>query len=158
MLLPAGDWVRPAVLLLGASWLRVEASSMPVFESGLALAWHIRRQCCRPVLSPEHVELLSEAVVNAKPLAVGAARSPGRGAAPGVRVRQGRTRDGHMYVVVEGAHADVEEVRRSYVDRGLNAGPVRADRSGQGWFSYINPGRPDLSCGPVASRGPCGAR
>jgi len=136
---PAGDWVHPIVLLVGASWLRVDGSSMPVFDSGPALAWYIRKQSGEKALSPEEVELLSEAVANARPLApVDTPRYETGDVAPGVQVREGKTRDGRRYVVVKGTREAAEEVRRSYAGRGLNAGPLRADRSGRGWFFYLD--------------------
>lgn len=53
---------------MGASWLRIEASPVPVFESGPALAWHLRTQGRRAVLSPGQVDVLAGAVAGAAPL------------------------------------------------------------------------------------------
>lgn len=136
--LPGGDWVYPVVLLVGSSWLKVEGSSMPVFDSGIALAWHIRKQSRVQILSPAEVELLLDAVACAKPLP-GAPSRQVEPAAPGVRVREGKTRDGRRYVVVKATREIAEQVRQSYKDRGVDAGPLRADRSGDGWFFYLGP-------------------
>jgi len=64
---PAGEWVRPVILLTGTSWLRVEGSSVPVFESGAALAWHLRGQTRDAILTPAQVNMVAEAVANAGP-------------------------------------------------------------------------------------------
>ena len=65
--IPAGEWGHPVILLTGATWLRVEGSSVPVFESGAALAWHLRRQTRDTILTSAQVKLLAEAVANAGP-------------------------------------------------------------------------------------------
>lgn len=136
--LPVGDWVHPVVLLLGASWLRVDGSSMPVFDSGLGLAWYLRGQTGQEVLSAVDVELLTDAVASARPLASAAARREKETPALPVRVREGTTTDGRRYVVVRGTREGAERVWQSYVDRGENAKPLRADRSGRGWFFYVD--------------------
>lgn len=138
--LPPGDWVHPVVLLLGSSWLRVEGSSMPVFDSGIALSWQIRRQSRVEILSPAGVELLSDAIACAKPLAgAGTPSHQTKPVAHRVQVREGKTRDGRRYVVVTGTRETAERVRQSYMDRGVDAGRLRADRSGDGWFFYFGP-------------------
>jgi hypothetical protein len=136
--LTVGDWVHPVVLLVGASWLRVDGSSMPVFDSGLALAWYLRRRTGEEVLSPGDVELVAEAVAGARPFPAAAAGREKGTPASLVQVREGTTRDGRRYVVVRGGRESAEQVRRSYIDRGESAKPLRADRSGQGWFFYLD--------------------
>lgn len=56
-------WLFPVVLFTRAKWLRVEECSMPVFESGMALAWHIRRQGKNTVLRPEQIDAIAGALV-----------------------------------------------------------------------------------------------
>ncbi|MEW6573786.1 MAG: NERD domain-containing protein [Bacillota bacterium] len=61
-------WLFPVVLFTRAKWLRVEECSMPVFESGMGLAWHIRRQTKNVLLGAEQINAIAGALVDAKPL------------------------------------------------------------------------------------------
>ncbi|MEW6243722.1 MAG: hypothetical protein AB1497_05535 [Bacillota bacterium] len=98
------------VLFTRAKWLRVEEFSMPVFESGMALAWHIRRQGKNTVLRPEQVEAIAGALIGAVLLSGQGTPSGTRDIAPegaaangnpcGCRTETGKTRNGRSYVKV----------------------------------------------------------
>lgn len=66
--LPEGDWVYPLVLFTAASWLKVNGDVMPVFDSCLALAWHIRGESAGTVLTGESRRRIVDAILSAKPI------------------------------------------------------------------------------------------
>ncbi|MCL6451739.1 MAG: NERD domain-containing protein [Acetobacteraceae bacterium] len=139
--LPPGTLVHPVLLFTRAEWLRVEEGPMPVFDSGLALAWHLRSQSRHVVLNPEQVDLIAEAVASARPWTPSEAPAsrlvirPLQGEA---RVREGRTRDGRRYVTVTGSREDAEEVRQRYVREGSRPGPLQRDcQAPERWFFYL---------------------
>jgi hypothetical protein len=134
-------WLFPVVLFTRAKWLRVEEWSMPVFESGMALAWHIRRQGKNTVLRPEQVEAIAGALVSAVPLSdqgtpLGTREVPSEGAAAngnpcGYRTETGKTRNGRSYVKVYGKREDAEAVHLNYKAAGKEQGPLTSS-SGEG--------------------------
>ncbi len=146
-------WLFPVVLFTRAKWLRVEECSMPVFESGMALAWHIRRQGKNTVLRQEQLEAIAGALVRVVPLSgqgtpPGARDVPPEGAAAngnpcGCRTETGKTRNGCSYVKVYGKRDDAEEVHLNYKAAGKEPGPLKPDRFTEGaWFFYFTDGAP----------------
>lgn len=61
----------PLVLFTRCRWLKTEECFMPVFDSGTALAFWLRRQGKDRVLSPEQVDAVATAVAAAKPWEAG---------------------------------------------------------------------------------------
>lgn len=143
------SWLYPVVLFTRARWIKADGCSMPVFDSGLGLAWHMRKQTGHKVLTPEQAEAIAQAIVNARPRAEErsdlegdnhpAPESSTQDEGMALEIRTGRTRDGRSYVRIVGPREDAEKVRARYVSEGKRAGPLRADRSDLGvWFFYID--------------------
>jgi hypothetical protein len=126
---PPEALVFPVVLFTRCRWLKAEQCSVPVFDSGTALALWLRRQGKNRMLSPEQVDAVARAVVEARPWEAG--RSVGE-------VTRGRTRQGRKYVKVRGTREEAEAVRREYADRGYAVSELAADKFEAGsWFFYL---------------------
>ncbi|MBC7343684.1 MAG: NERD domain-containing protein [Clostridia bacterium] len=124
------EYVTPVVLFTRARWLKTKECSMPVFDSGAALAFWLRRQGRDRVLSPEQVEAVAAAVAEARPWEVGRT---------GVEVTRGRNRQGREYVKVRGTREEAEAIRREYAERGYVVSTLVADRfEAGGWFFYLD--------------------
>lgn len=129
--LPAApeELVCPLVLFTRCRWLKAEECSMPVFDSGTALAFYLRRQGKDRVLSPEQVDAVAAAVAEARPWE--ACRS-------GAEVTRGKNRQGREYIKVRGTREEAEAVRREYAQRGYAVSELAADKfESGGWFFYL---------------------
>lgn len=146
------ETIYPVVLFTRAKWLKANECSMPVFNSPIALAWHIRRQGKIFVYPPALVERVAEKIVNALPCH--AVENPpseldlprndpvetDKQQASGCKadVKTGRTKNGRPYVKVTGSKEDAEKVRKEYEEKGYNTGTVQKDRYTKGtWFFYL---------------------
>lgn len=152
--------VFPIVLFTRAKWLKVQECCMPVFESGLALSWHLRRQTRNVILRQDQIEAVGKKIISAGPLvplvkeslikvlnekedqtghnssvsekSLSAISSPEQ-----VEVKQ--TKDGRKYVKVTGSKDEAEKVRNHYFNQGYKPSPVKSDRFTKGaWYFYLD--------------------
>lgn len=64
----AEEMVHAVVLIRGASWLKVEDATMPIFEGTFSLAWHIRHSGKRsPGLSQDLALTIAQSLQEAEP-------------------------------------------------------------------------------------------
>jgi len=151
--------IFPIVLFTRAKWLKVQECSMPVFESGLALSWHLRRQTKKVILRQEQIEAVGKKIISAGPLAPLVKESPIKvfnerenqtehnssvsEKSPSVvfspeQVEIRQTKDGRKYVKVVGSKDKAEKVRNHYFDQGYKPSPVKSDRFTKGaWYFYL---------------------
>jgi len=152
--------VFPIVLFTRAKWLKVQECCIPVFESGLALSWHLRRQTRNVILRQDQIEAVEKKIISAGPLvplvkeslikvlnekedqtghnssvsekSLSAISSPEQ-----VEVKQ--TKDGRKYVKVTGSKDEAEKVRNHYFNQGYKPSPVKSDRFTKGaWYFYLD--------------------
>lgn len=151
--------VFPIVLFTRAKWLRVQECCMPVFENGLALSWHLRRQTKNVVLGQEQIEAVGKKIISAGPLVPSveessikvfnekenqteynssvSEKSPSAVSSP-EQVKVMQTKDGRKYIKVVGNKDDAEKVRNHYFDQGYKPSPVKPDRFTKGaWYFYL---------------------
>jgi len=151
--------VFPIVLFTRAKWLKVQECCMPVFESGLALSWHLRRQAKNVMLSSEQIEVIGKKIIIAESLAPLARKSLVKSSGTKgswskcnslisekissvisspeqVEIKQ--TKDGRKYVKVVGSKDEAERVRARYSAQGCRPLPVKSDRFTKGaWYFYL---------------------
>lgn len=71
------EYVAPVGLFTRAKWLKAQECSVPVFDSGTALAFYLCRQGEKQVLSSEQVDAVASAIARAKPHSGGEDREKG---------------------------------------------------------------------------------
>lgn len=57
--------VFPIVLFTSAKWLKAQECYMPVFESGLALSWHLRCQTKNMILKQDQIDAIGKKIISA---------------------------------------------------------------------------------------------
>lgn len=161
---PTEQWIHPIVVFTRASWLKTTDCSMPVIDSALSLALHLRNQKER-YLDAEQIEKISMLLAypqlrNFKPGPVimvtppeevtstinkddtrdeqedGIARHVNNKQSD-IKVETGRSRGGKDFVRVYGSKEDAEEIRKGYISGGKEPGPVNRDKyCKEVWYFY----------------------